>query len=201
MMKIAVLTNEKLKEELIITGVTPDAEIIWIKEAADFLSSNAGVFIDLLFEPVHVEALKKLKGLVVINSVVDTLAETDPLFMRINGWPTFLKSSLIEACSLQESNKQKAENAFSYFNKKLEWVKDEPGFISARVICMIINEAFISFKEDVSSKEDIDIAMKLGTNYPYGPFEWSERIGLTKIIRLMQKLNEKQERYSSFISV
>ena len=48
---------------------------------------------------------------------------------------------------------------------------DIPGFISARVVSMIINEAYFALEEEVSSKEEIDTAMKLGTNYPYGPFD------------------------------
>jgi 3-hydroxybutyryl-CoA dehydrogenase len=65
---------------------------------------------------------------------------------------------------------------------------------------MMINEAFIALNEGVSTKEEIDIAMKLGTNYPYGPFEWSEKIGVEKIKSLLEKLNHYQERYKPFIS-
>jgi 3-hydroxybutyryl-CoA dehydrogenase len=38
--------------------------------------------------------------------------------------------------------------------------------------------------------------MKLGTNYPYGPFEWSEKIGLFNIVSLLQKLSKKDKRYT-----
>jgi 3-hydroxybutyryl-CoA dehydrogenase len=34
--------------------------------------------------------------------------------------------------------------------------------------------------DEISTKAEIDIAMKLGTNYPYGPFEWSEKSGWKK---------------------
>ncbi len=37
--------------------------------------------------------------------------------------------------------------------------------------------------------------MKLGTNYPNGPFEWAEKIGIEKIYLLLQKLAEKEDRY------
>src|ERR1700710_2457559 len=47
-----------------------------------------------------------------------------------------------------------------------------------RVVAMIINEAYYALDAGVSSKESIDLAMKLGTGYPYGPFEWADRIGL-----------------------
>ncbi|MEO5650820.1 MAG: 3-hydroxyacyl-CoA dehydrogenase family protein, partial [Ginsengibacter sp.] len=65
----------------------------------------------------------------------------------------------------------------------------------ARVISMIINEAFYTLKENVSTKKEIDLAMKLGTNYPFGPFEWAEKIGLENVFNLLKKLSEKEERY------
>jgi len=156
------------------------------------------VFIDLLFEKEDVDTLQQLlPKLVIINSVVKTLSEINSSFVRINGWPTFLKSGSIEVSSLNEDNKRQTEEVFSLFNKKLEWLPDEVGFVTPRIISMIINEAFISLKEGVSTKEEIDTAMKLGTNYPYGPFEWCEKIGMQKIASLLQRLSKEQTRYSS----
>ena len=74
-------------------------------------------------------------------------------------------------------------------------VKDEPGLVSAKIIAMIINEAYFALGDDVSSKTAIDIAMKLGTNYPYGPFEWSEKIGIHNIYLLLKKLSLMDTRY------
>jgi 3-hydroxyacyl-CoA dehydrogenase len=61
---------------------------------------------------------------------------------------------------------------------------------------MIINEAYFALGEDVSSKDEIDLAMKLGTNYPYGPFEWCKKIGLKKVYSLLEKLSDTDSRYS-----
>ena len=77
--------------------------------------------------------------------------------------------------------KIEAEKILSLLNRKPEWVPDVKGFISSRIVSMIINEAYFALEENVSTKEEIDIAMKLGTNYPYGPFEWSKKIGLKNI--------------------
>jgi 3-hydroxybutyryl-CoA dehydrogenase len=60
---------------------------------------------------------------------------------------------------------------------------------------MIINEAYFTLDEKVSSKNEIDTAMKLGTNYPYGPFEWSEKIGLKKVYELLTTLSHSHSRY------
>jgi 3-hydroxybutyryl-CoA dehydrogenase len=67
--------------------------------------------------------------------------------------------------------------------------------ITPRVIATIVNEAYFALEQNVSTKEEIDIAMKLGTNYPMGPFEWSRKIGLKNIYSLLQKLSLTNERY------
>jgi 3-hydroxybutyryl-CoA dehydrogenase len=74
-------------------------------------------------------------------------------------------------------------------------VSDEPGFIAARVIAMIINEAYLALEEHVSTKEEINTAMKLGTNYPFGPFEWAVAIGTSNILNLLERLNRESNRY------
>jgi 3-hydroxybutyryl-CoA dehydrogenase len=77
----------------------------------------------------------------------------------------------------------------------VEWLPDEPGMVSPRVIAMIVNEAWFALEEGVSSREDIDVAMKLGTNYPFGPFTWGEKIGVKKIVSLLTTLHQKSPRY------
>ncbi len=52
---------------------------------------------------------------------------------------------------------------------------------------MIVNEAFFAFGEKISTIEEIDMAMKLGTNYPNGPFEWAEKIGIENIFNFCLK--------------
>ena len=89
-----------------------------------------------------------------------------------------------------------AEKVLSQFNKTPEWLDDISGFIAPRVISSIINEAYFALSEGVSTKEEIDTAMKLGTNYPYGPFEWSRKIGLKNIATLLTKLSAEEERYT-----
>jgi 3-hydroxybutyryl-CoA dehydrogenase len=65
-------------------------------------------------------------------------------------------------------------------------------------VSMIINEAYFALEENVSTKAETDIAMKLGTNYPFGPFEWGQLIGLPKIYSLLKALtvSETQSRYT-----
>ncbi len=131
---------------------------------------------------------------VFINSVIDTLSElkTPQSVSRINAWPGFLQRDLWEVAS---QNEKEAATVFDQIGWETIFVKDEPGLVSARVISMIINEAFFAFGEGVSTIEEIDLSMKLGTNYPYGPFEWAEKIGIKNIYTLLKKLAENDRRY------
>jgi 3-hydroxybutyryl-CoA dehydrogenase len=67
--------------------------------------------------------------------------------------------------------------------------------ITARVLATIINEAYYTLGAQVSTREEIDIAMKLGTSYPYGPFEWAAKIGLARIYELLAELSRDDKRY------
>jgi 3-hydroxybutyryl-CoA dehydrogenase len=192
-MQVVVLTNDVLKEELLSDSSSLNEEIIWIENIHQISEhQNVDVFIDLLFNTEHITILQSLlPKTVIINSVEKTLAEIDSSFVRINAWPGFLKSSTIEASSLNDRNKEVAQKVFALFKKKLEWLPDESGFVTPRVISTIINEALIALMEGVSTREEIDTAMKLGTNYPYGPFEWAEKIGMERVDSLLVRLQKK----------
>ena len=130
-----------------------------------------------------------------INSVNDTLHElkAPPSALRFNGWPGFMQRDTWEISGDVTSVTQEV---FAGIGKKFIAVKDEPGFVSARVISMIVNEAFFALGENISSKEDIDTALKLGTNYPFGPFEWCGLIGIHRIHSLLEKLARADKLYA-----
>ncbi len=195
-MKIAVITTGELKGELLEQGVQDGIEVHWL--AAPGFIEGADCYIDLLFEKkqARIDTLKKLEpALIIVNDVTATPGELPPTFTRINGWPSFLKRQLVEAAAGGNTEKERAGKIFASLGKKIEWVPDTAGFVSARVISMIINEAYFTLAENVSSKEEIDIAMKLGTNYPFGPFEWAQKIGLKNVYALLETLSKTNSRY------
>ncbi len=63
-------------------------------------------------------------------------------------------------------------------------------YIFSRVLAGIMNEAMWAVTDGVASAKDIDIAMTLGTNYPIGPLEWVEKVGIDKVQNLLAALNE-----------
>lgn len=198
-MKLVIVADDVLKEELLVNGTPADVQISWLTTISDLKNhAAADAVIDLLFtnEASGLVLLNEfLPRPVIINSVLKPLAEINPGFIRINGWPSFLKREIVECSSTIEENKRSAEKIFSVFGKKTTWVPDIAGFITPRIIALIINEAYLALEEKVSTKEEIDTAMKLGTNYPYGPFEWANKIGLKNILDLLNILFEKEKRY------
>ena len=198
-MRLVVLTNEQLKEELLSTGINDRCKVDWINSSKELsLHADADAIIDLLFEQnsYDISYLNDFAArLVFMNSINKSVAEIGLPIIRINAWPGFLKRTVAEVCCNNDVNKNEAEQILSLLNRKAEWVPDVKGFISARVVSMIINEAYFTLEENVSTKEEIDIAMKLGTNYPYGPFEWSKKIGLQNIAALLTELSQTEKRY------
>ncbi len=67
---------------------------------------------------------------------------------------------------------------------------DKPGFIVNRILMPMINEACFALEENLASAEDIDTAMKLGTNQPMGPLALADFIGLDTCLFIMQVLFE-----------
>ena len=198
-MKIAVVASEDLKAELLQQGIREPVTIEWFTDIRKATASPADACIDLLFTANRDERIVMLKQmaspLVIINDVTGTHSVLPEKFVRINGWPGFLRRPVIEASGRSEDNKRVAVEVFNCFNKKTEWVADVPGFITARIISMIINEAYFALEQQVSTKDEIDIAMKSGTNYPYGPFEWSKLIGIKNIYSLLTELSRLDKRY------
>jgi 3-hydroxybutyryl-CoA dehydrogenase len=198
-MTLVVLANEQQKEELLSGGINDNCKIEWINSSRAFSSyPGADAIMDLLFEEngYDVTHLKSYtRKIIFVNSIAKTVSEIDLPLIRINAWPGFLKRNIAETACRNETNKKEVEKILSSLNKKTEWVPDVKGFISARVVSMIINEAWFALEENVSTKEEIDIAMKLGTNYPYGPFEWGKKIGLKNIAGLLSELSLTEKRY------
>ncbi len=76
-------------------------------------------------------------------------------------------------------------------------LKDAAGLVVARTIAMLINEAADAIQQGVCTPEGADTAMKLGVNYPAGPFEWLARWDARAVVQLIEHLDAhyRGERY------
>ncbi|MEO8638601.1 MAG: 3-hydroxyacyl-CoA dehydrogenase NAD-binding domain-containing protein [Chloroflexota bacterium] len=61
--------------------------------------------------------------------------------------------------------------------------------VAERLLATIVNEAASALADGVAAPESIDTAMRLGANYPSGPLEWGERIGLVEVVRTLDTLD------------
>lgn len=212
-MKILAVGNERIlaefREKFQVSS--PDAPHVYhffseTAGAAGELASAEVVFdFTLDEEPENIELYLEHEHLLVFcNLPKMSLAEVQYYnpdisctLVRFNGLPTFVNRPLLEVSLLQETDREKVEMTGKELGTEIAVVADRVGMASPRVICMIINEAFYTVQEGTASREDIDAGMKLGTNYPFGPFEWCERIGTGHVYELLEAMYEdtKDERY------
>jgi 3-hydroxybutyryl-CoA dehydrogenase len=73
---------------------------------------------------------------------------------------------------------------------KVTEVKDVPGAVVLRTLAMLINEAADAADQGVGTPAEIDVAMKKGVNYPLGPFEWLEHLGVNRVHAVQRNLLE-----------
>jgi 3-hydroxybutyryl-CoA dehydrogenase len=167
---------------------------------------NTDCIIDLSFEehPDRLSTYIAGNVPVLLGSVVDTLEDlgipvSTPI-ARFNHWPYFINRNCIEFAAHPEQ-RVVFEQLFTKLELPFFATADCVGFVSARTISMIINEAYFAMEENVSTEAEIDTAMKLGTSYPMGPFEWCKAIGNHRILTLLQKLAVTDARYQPAISL
>jgi 3-hydroxybutyryl-CoA dehydrogenase len=114
--------------------------------------------------------------------------------------PPIAQNNLVEMAAAIQSSRDALEEARKFWStlgmEPIE-VSDGPGLVRARIVCCLINEAVSALSEGVATARDIDRAMKLGMNYPYGPFEWADYIGLDAVLGVMSGLFEEwgEDRY------
>lgn len=157
-------------------------------------------------DPFQVEAYADKPGIsFFLNTAKISLTELSNLVNHqikasvfgFNGLPTFLNRDVLEVSVLNKEDEKHLQEICEALKTKYLVVNDRVGLVTPRIICMIINEAYYTVQEGTATREDIDLAMKLGTNYPYGPFEWCERIGIRHVYELLEAVYEDthDERY------
>ena len=194
-MILAVFASDLQKEEIAASPFFQKHEVVYSENDSLWTNHKADAFLDFLFEPTAERIgnlARLLPKLVMVNSVIHTLDKIHPSFIRFNAWPGFLKGNELEAAAAEEMKLVSK----TFFGEDLIFVRDSPGFVSPRIVSTIINEAFFALEDGVSTINEIDLAMKLGTNYPYGPFEWQDKIGLPNIYSLLTSLSVNDKRYA-----
>ncbi|HWB63915.1 MAG TPA: 3-hydroxyacyl-CoA dehydrogenase family protein [Chitinophagales bacterium] len=155
--------------------------------------ASLSIYAGLKDKPVFVNAVK----LSLNEAVYVTGGKIRCMLFGINALPGFLSQPLWEISLLRKFQTPDLDKLTSQLGIKYLPVEDRVGMIKPRIIFMIINEACYTLQEGTATIEDIDMGMKLGTNYPFGPFEWCDKIGITPVFETLAALYEdtKDERY------
>lgn len=205
-MKIGVTGPQNKIDELKLK-VSSAADLVEIKDTDLWQLPNLGLdaFFDLQFDDntEHLHHYINLEFPVLVSAVKLQLAQAfighdvKALIVGFNALPTFINRSLLEVSSTSDIHKPKLVALAKQLDWECKWVEDRVGMVTPRVIFMIINEAYYTVQEGTANKADIDTGMKLGTNYPMGPFEWSEKVGLKDVYEVLDAVytDTRDERY------
>ncbi len=108
----------------------------------------------------------------------------------MNPVPVMQLVELIRGAATSEETYAATRDLAAKMGKTTVVSKDYPGFIVNRILIPMINEACFALMEGLGSAEDIDTAMKLGTNQPMGPLQLADFIGLDTCLYIAEVLHQ-----------
>lgn len=176
------------KDHYEFTPASASIKVVYVEHPALFSDhEDADAFIDMQFaghfySPSHKPLL--------INETIKTIHEltsTHQMLARFCGWKGFIERPVWEIAT-SSIDRIWLDHLLYNIGKEYEIVPDTAGFIAPRILSCIINEAYYAIDEGISTPGEIDTAMKLGTNYPYGPVAWASMIGKDEIYQLLNQL-------------
>ncbi len=200
-MNILVIADAQRYDELQQRDLSRH-EIQWKTSLEEVLSVKAfDLVIDLIFDdrPDHAAVYARNPGVPVLAGMVKTSLsdlmnqyafEQGFNIMGCNFLPGFISLPLLEVTLMDDGQQEVLADIMYRLNWEYTLVADATGMVTPRVVCMIINEAYLTAQEGTASREDIDTSMKLGTNYPFGPFEWCERIGVKHVYEVLKAVHD-----------
>lgn len=204
---LAVIGKGRLADELVALGKDKGLDVTQLNDATA-ISPTTQVVIDTEngSDDKKRAVLQRLDASLPAPGVIVTSCLRFPTTLmaswvkkpeRVVGFATFypLKDrKLVElAPGLRTVDKsvEQAEQLFKNLGKEAVCVKDTPGLTFPRILSLIVNEAARSLEEGVASAEEIDIAMRLGVNYPQGPLRWADQIGLDEVLAVLEGLQRE----------
>lgn len=107
-----------------------------------------------------------------------------------NPAPVMKLIEIVRGVDTAEYTIQAIKELAEEIGKETVVVKDMQGFVTSRAIAVHLLECMRMYEEGVGSKEEIDKAIKLGLNYPMGPFELADYVGLDTMLFASQGLSE-----------
>ncbi len=185
----------------VLDRITPTLEL---KEAA----AGADVVVEVIIEVMDVKKAlyEELSGIVSAGclfftntsglSITELAAVTDRPEKFIgthffNPVPVMKLLEIIRGYQTSDDTLAVARQWGESLGKEVIIVEEAPAFAVNRILCPMINEAFLVLGEGVASAEDIDKGMVLGCNHPIGPLALADLVGLDTMLHVMEGLHEE----------
>jgi 3-hydroxybutyryl-CoA dehydrogenase len=207
----AVISMGKSLDKLIAKKlITEEREkvlsrIAYTDDIKDFFECDIVIEAVVENQKEKVEFFRKIEPIVSQNTIISSNTSSisitslgaslkDPTrFLGIHFFNPVPLMNLIELVKGVKTSKQTVERAIDFaksVGKEYVVVNDSPGFVTTRIIAMLVNEGAFEFSEGLASKEDIDKALKLGGNFPMGPLTLGDLIGLDTTVNIMDIMYE-----------
>ncbi len=192
--------------------VFADRIVVVSGDTGEDAPADIGLEVSVAHDPGKEQNLRALErsvpfpGLLLTNVVACPLSEqvrwlrAPGRLLGIGLLPSVLRVPLFE-CVRSNAADDVSFASFQQFaatlGRSTTFVGDVPGLVHPRIRSMILNEAFFALEEHVATRSDIDLAMRLGTNYPTGPFAWGQAVGLQNVVAILLALQRfyGDERY------
>jgi 3-hydroxybutyryl-CoA dehydrogenase len=102
--------------------------------------------------------------------------------------PAAKRIAVAAAPNVSESSLRNVVGALQAAGFSVSRLGDRPALVVMRTIAMLVNEAHEAVLQRVAAREAVDAAMRLGVNYPAGPFEWANTLGSSRILQVLESL-------------
>ena len=108
-----------------------------------------------------------------------------------NPAPVMKLIELIKGKNTSDEVLEKSKNFSESLKKTVVTINDAPGFVTTRLIYVLCNEAVNMKMEGIATTEDIDVACKLAFNFPMGPLELSDLVGVDVYLKIGDYLTKR----------
>lgn len=125
-----------------------------------------------------------------LTKIAEVTKRTDKIVGMhfLNPVPKVPLVELVKAFDTSEATLERVKDFAKKIGKTAVEVYEYPGFVTTRAIVPLLNEAMYILMEGVATAEGIDTAMKLGYNFPMGPLEMADAMGLDEVLAWMETL-------------
>ena len=171
-------------------------------------AKDADYVIEAVFERADVKApiLRQLSGICPPHTVLASNTSSIPISMLaaatdrpekvigvhfMNPVPVMKGVEVVKSLLTSEKTIETSLGLVASFGKEAVVVKDSPGFVTNRIAAVVWNEGAKLLDEGAASAEDIDKIMRLSFNWPMGPLELADLVGIDVVVDLLESVYQQ----------